>query len=412
MNMMKQETHTEAMHETEGGVVPPAQNGNDEAPPNRTEVLKAWRRTLAASRLLQVLGVALLLQLLLAGGLYWNTRMDSDFVVAEQLLAFDDSQADTLEIVSEDESVSLTRQEGGWQIAGDLKLPADTAKVDQLLSQLGNLEAGLPVASSKGAREQLDVADDDFQRHVRVLQGDQVLADLYVGTSPGYQRAHVRRAGEDAIVAASLNVHDMPEDVNGWMDRELLAFDDVSGIQTDDFTLSSVDDDWQIEAPEERVTGHTIAQESLDRILQALHGLRVNEIVMESDEILAEPNALEQSASDEQSVSTEDDTAREDSDEPAQLVWEVTENGSEPVTLTLTRHESEVTVERSDRPWQFKAPLSLFTTLNEIDLDTLLPATPTDDDESAENEGDVGDAASSATAGGSAGLGAQPDADG
>mgnify|MGYP003853747669 CR=1 FL=1 len=391
--------------------MPPVQDGNTEGPPARATAFAAWGRTLAASRLLQVLGVVFLAQLLLAGGLYWNTRLGSDFVVAEQLLAFDESKADALVIVSEDESVSLVRHDDSWQIDGDLNLPADKARVEQLLSQLGDLQAGLPVASSKGAQEQLEVADDAFQRHVRVLQGDEVLADLYVGTSPGYQRAHVRRAGDDAIVAASLSVYDVPEDVNGWMDRELLSFDNVSGIQSDDFALSRVDDDWRIDAPEERVVGHEIAQEPLDKILQALHGLRVNALVMDADGDSSGADAREEDVTVEQSAST-GDAEGDGSDGASVLVWTVTDEGSEPVTLTLTRQESDVTVARSDRPWRFKAPMSLFTSLNDIDLDTLLPLTPTGDGEPAESQDGANDTVSNATAGGSADPSVQADIDG
>ncbi|MGQ7845582.1 DUF4340 domain-containing protein [Granulosicoccus sp. 3-233] len=341
--------------------------------------LNAWRRTLAASRMLQVLGVILVAQLLLAGGLYWNAGRDAHFVVAEQLLAFDESKADTLRIDSADGALVLSRTDGGWQLEGEPVLPADGSKVDQLLTQLAGLKAGLPVATTAAAREQLDVAEDDFQRHITVLQGDQTLADLYVGTSPGYQRAHVRRAGDVAIVAASLNVYDVPEDVDGWMDRDLLSFDDVSRIETEDFTLSRVDEDWTIEAPQTLVTDHQVAREPLDKLLKSLQELRVTGLAedMENQDDVLTADAADAVSEDPASGESGESSETEDT---SVITWTVTDKGAEPLTLTLSKQGNDVTVERSDWPLTFKSSATVFDALNDIDPAVLLPERPNVDE--------------------------------
>ena len=383
MSKVKQDKQKDSSLDSAVGVAPSEQSADNGKGSDKAALFSAWRKTLAASRLLQVLGVVLVAQLVLAGGLYWNAGRDGNFVVAEELLAFDDSKADRLLITSADEKLALTRAEGVWQLEGDQVLPADGEKVDRLLSQLAGLKAGLPVATSTSAREQLEVAENDFQRHVTVQQGDEVLADLYVGTSPGYQRAHVRRAGQDAIVSAKLNVYDLPDNADGWMDRTLLSFDEVSHIQTEDFTLAKVDEQWKIEAPEARVSGHQVATEPMDKLLDTLQGLRVTGLATE----LADEDAV--SAKDE---SQADEGATE---ELNVIAWTITDKGGEPLTLTLTERGSDVTVQRSDRPQTFKVAVSVFNALNDVDLDVLLPETAAD--EAA--EGADGDASAASNPG-------------
>ncbi len=363
MSKVEQDKQKDSSLDSAVSVAPSEQSADNGTGSDKAALFSAWRRTLAASRMLQVLGVVLVAQLVLAGGLYWNAGRDGNVVVAEQLLAFDDSKADRLQITSVDKALELTRTEGVWRLEGDQQLPADGEKVDRLLSQLAGLKAGLPVATSTSAREQLDVAEDDFQRHVTIQQGDEVLADLYVGTSPGYQRAHVRRAGQDAIVSAKLNVYDLPDTVDGWMDRMLLSFDEVFRIQTEDFTLVKVDEHWKIEAPEARVSGHQVATEPMEKLLDTLQGLRVTGLVTEQD--------------DEGAVSAIDESEADDgaAEEINVIAWTITDKEGEPLTLTLTEQGNDVTVERSDRAQTFKVAVSVFNALNDVDLDVLLPAT-------------------------------------
>lgn len=383
MSKVKQDRQKDSSLDSAVGVAPSEQSADNGTGSDKAALFSAWRKTLAASRLLQVLGVVLVAQLVLAGGLYWNAGRDGNFVVAEELLAFDDSKADRLLITSADEKLALTRAEGVWQLEGDQVLPADGEKVDRLLSQLAGLKAGLPVATSTSAREQLDVAEDDFQRHVTIQQGDEVLADLYVGTSPGYQRAHVRRAGQDAIVSAKLNVYDLPDNADGWMDRMLLSFDEVSRIQTEDFTLVKVDEQWKIEAPEARVSGHQVATEPMDELLDTLQGLRVTGLATESDDEGA-VSAIDESEADEGAA-----------EEINVIAWTITDREGEPLTLTLTERGSDVTAERSDRPQAFKVAESVFNALNDVDLDVLLPETAAGE----VAEGEDGDASAASNLG-------------
>ncbi|MEQ8692832.1 MAG: DUF4340 domain-containing protein, partial [Pseudomonadales bacterium] len=67
--------------------------------------------------------------------------------------------------------------------------------------------------------------------------GDEQLADIYLGTSPGFQRVHARKAGEDEIFSVELSNYELPLTVDGWLDKALLSIaEPLDAIQ---LTLSS-----------------------------------------------------------------------------------------------------------------------------------------------------------------------------
>lgn len=213
----------------------------------------AWRSPTA-----MVLAGLLAVQLALAGGFYWQGRQAADFAARGPLLNLDAASVDTVRVMSGDgeaETVSLARAEAGWRVLGNaegeesIDVPADTAKVENLLESLGKLEADLPVATRSASRAQLDVAEDDYQRRLQLESGGEVVADLYIGSSPGFRKAHVRLADEDAIRAGEINVFDLPATLDDWLARDVLALAVLSRIEAEEFTLERQDDAWSLVTP-------------------------------------------------------------------------------------------------------------------------------------------------------------------
>jgi len=71
----------------------------------------------------------------------------------------------------------------------------------------------------------LEVGADNFQRRVRVYAGDEVLAELFLGTSPGYQRVHARAADNDDIFSVALSNYELGVNSDVWVDKGVLASD-------------------------------------------------------------------------------------------------------------------------------------------------------------------------------------------
>lgn len=86
------------------------------------------------------------------------------------------------------------------------------------------------------------MAAGKYQRHQQLLQDEQLVADLYVGTSPGFRKVHIRKVDDDAIYAVGLNSYEMPVKVSDWLHKTLLAPQDIEGIKGADCTQQKTED--------------------------------------------------------------------------------------------------------------------------------------------------------------------------
>jgi hypothetical protein len=218
------------------------------------------------------LGALLGLQLLLGGGLFVSQASSGSGAAARPLLGFDTAEVDRLQLATADSSLSLQRRDGNWQLA-DSGLPANTTKVQSLLDNLAGLQTNWPVASTAGGRTRFEVAEDKFQRRLQLARGEEPLAELYFGTSPGFRQTHGRRGGEDEVYTLAFNsAVDLPLDRNDWLDKGLLRVDGVERIEGSDFTLRKDGESWTLEQLPE---GRSLDQEKARSLATALQTLRV-----------------------------------------------------------------------------------------------------------------------------------------
>ena len=138
----------------------------------------------------------------------------------EPFLKFDADIVDSLRISNSDGSVDLAKVDGAWQLSGGV--PASEFKVDSVLDGFADAGGSWPVANTASTRERFEVTEESHQRHVVVKTGEDVLADIYLGTSPGYRKTHARRAGEDEIYAIRFSNYEAGVKAADWIDRSLL----------------------------------------------------------------------------------------------------------------------------------------------------------------------------------------------
>lgn len=191
------------------------------------------------------LGGLLALQVLLAAILFWSHQQPGQQNQQEPLLAFDQGQLDKLVVSDAQQTVTLTKSGGAWLIPDFKQLPADAAKLKGLLDRLHGLPAGWPVATSQNSHSRFEVAEDKFQRRLQLYQGGKRVAELFVGTSPGFKKAHVRRSGDDSVYAVGLNSFDWPVNHENWLDKAVLAANDISAIKGPDYALQKTGESWQ-----------------------------------------------------------------------------------------------------------------------------------------------------------------------
>jgi len=213
-----------------------------------------------------LLGSLLVAQLLLAGAL--TLGRDTGGMESHPLLAFPASAVDR--IVIDDNSNSTTLQLTGdkWQLAAADKLPANGTRVNSLLDNLASLRTSWPVASTSGSSQRFEVAEDKFQRRLRLYQDDRLLGEYFFGTAPAFRQTHGRRGGEDEIYTLAFNNFDLPGDHNDWLDKSLLGAGTLKRIKGPDFELIRSDEQWQLADTGEEEAPATLNNDAVTSLCQ------------------------------------------------------------------------------------------------------------------------------------------------
>jgi hypothetical protein len=174
---------------------------------------------------IRLLAVLLVAQLLLALGV---SLTGPSLVAAHPntpLFTLDDKTVDRLIIEGPDGArVALAKKDRGWVLPDEGGFPADQTRVESLLSRLEALKHGLPVATTSGALTRFKVSDESFERRLALAHGDDTLATLYLGSSPGMRRVHARTGKDDAVYSVDFAVYEVPVKAGEWEDKSLLQF--------------------------------------------------------------------------------------------------------------------------------------------------------------------------------------------
>ena len=224
-----------------------------------------------------LLGAVLVVQLLVVAALLIGDALGSDDA-GSSLLSFDPDAVVKLELSTLDESVQLNRGGDGWQV-GDEGLPADSAKIGEVLDKLANVAATWPVATSSDSAVRFEVTEANFQRRLVLESVDGVVADLMLGTSPGYRRVHARADGADEVYSVDLSNYEVPVDTDQWLDKTLLgATGPITGLQLEaSWQLANTDEGWLVD--DTAGDPEAADQEAASQLIDRFSDLRVLGIV-------------------------------------------------------------------------------------------------------------------------------------
>jgi hypothetical protein len=224
----------------------------------------------------------LLVQILLIGLVSLNTGGGQ---AGEPFLAFDGEAVTAMTIGdAEGETVSLSRTDDGWRV-GDL--PADQTRIQGVIDDLLGGSVTWPVATSASSQERFEVTSDKFQRHLTFSAGEQLLAELYLGSSPGFRRIHARSEDSDDVFSIDFAVHEVPVNADDWLDKKLLHADGVSAVALEgSWRLEKTDDVW-------RVDGQAADEDAARRLVERIEGLSVLGLYDADGSDLGETRSLE-----------------------------------------------------------------------------------------------------------------------
>jgi len=169
---------------------------------------------------LGILGAILLAQLLLVAAFVLNDRGDDGS--STKLLDFDPATVDRVLIADQTESIELERKDSKWLIGA---VPVDAAKADKLVNDFANFASPWPVSTTESSTGRFEVTSVKFQRHLTFYKGEEVVGDVWLGTSPGFQRVHARREGSDSVYSVAFSNFQAPVKAEEWLDKALLAAD-------------------------------------------------------------------------------------------------------------------------------------------------------------------------------------------
>lgn len=186
------------------------------------------------------LGGLLAAQLALAVGLTLGGRDPRPPGGDGALLGVTAGAVDRLTLEGPDKAkVELVKRDGRWLLPAIGDFPADAARVTQLVDKLGQLKAGVPVATTRGAQARFKVAADGYERRIALGRGEQPPTTLLLGTAQGARQVLARVDGSDAIHAIALAVYEIPLKPEDWLDKAIVsvAQDDVAAIELGELKL-------------------------------------------------------------------------------------------------------------------------------------------------------------------------------
>ena len=138
----------------------------------------------------------------------------------EAFLEFEVLGVDRFVIASSDETIEVSKDGERWVLPDGN--PADAEKVDRVLEKLAESGADWPVATTQSAAKRFEVTDSTFQKHISIYSGDEMVADLYLGTSPSFRKVHARHVSRNDIYAIEFSNYEAGTSPSAWLDKKLL----------------------------------------------------------------------------------------------------------------------------------------------------------------------------------------------
>lgn len=234
------------------------------------------------------LSALLLLQVLLAAGIFMTTRSGQAGHESIPLLAIEQSTINKIMVNSTDDEVTLLKNDSGWLLPELNALPVNAGKLEVALNKLAGLQSSWPVTTTANSHQRFEVSADKYQRRIRLYQDDKLVDEIYLGTSPGFRKVHVRSADDNNVYALAINTYDFPARKQEWFDKGLLSVKDVMAIRGPDYALRKTGTQWQFEDSAEDEAIVELDADKANQLSQAFSSFRVTGVADKVPEFTSE----------------------------------------------------------------------------------------------------------------------------
>jgi hypothetical protein len=235
-----------------------------------------------------------------------------------------------------------------------------------VLKKIADLKTRWAITTSPSAHERFEVADDKYQRRIQLYAGKDLVATLYVGSSPGLRQSHLRADGSDAVYNGELASYELPAKAADWLDDNLLAARDATRISGPDYSIEKGADGWSLTSADAASPAAGLDENSAENLAAALAGLRVQGVA----------TAGRVAKQDAAAAGSTDSTGEEAAPESTVIDLEVTGPEDRTWHYQFTHAGDTYTVKRSDLEPAFTIGQYDFERIAGVKRDALLARAP------------------------------------
>ena len=232
------------------------------------------------NKTIQYLAIAFIVQCLILGTVLFG-KNSSSLQERSRFLEFDATSIDSLTIKDAQGELFLKKENGLWLLPDYGNLPIVTGKVEGVLDDLSALTVSWPIASSESAAKRFEVDMDNAQKSIKLKMGNEIIANMYLGTSPGYRKVHARNSDSDDIYAIEFSQHQISNKYEDWFDKGILQYDgELSKVSVDSLTAIKANDVWSIENYQEEVS---LSPEKIAAWAKRFNNIQVSKLIEGTD---------------------------------------------------------------------------------------------------------------------------------
>ncbi len=229
----------------------------------------------------RLLGVVLGVQILLVAGTWLGGSARQAVGPREEpVLSWAPEEVTEVTIEGDTGSVTLKRGDEGWVIARLNDLPAAGERIEDLLRSLHASRLGPAVGTTPSALKRFRVADEAYERRLRLRNQAGQAQVVYVGESAGPGRAYVRVQGQGTAHELGIRRYELGTRARDWAKKDLLHVDagTLERLEIGDLTLVAEDGGWTLADLEE---GEKPDPDKVRRLIDRVTTINFSDVVPE-----------------------------------------------------------------------------------------------------------------------------------